>query len=99
MNNNDISYTQCYWHANGNLICKKVNIPYNPNKSNSYTEFDSFSCPNSNYQPNAYRQNFDFYQQPAPKSCGTDCSCNPNQLPNQWFSPPRTMKRQNYLDG
>lgn len=97
-NNNTVSYTQCYWHANGNLICKKVNVPYNPNQYQNYLEFNSFSCPNKNYQPNAYRANYDYYQQPPPNMCGANCDCNVKELDNQWFSPPRTEKRQNYLN-
>lgn len=95
--NNDISYTQCYWHANGNLTCKKVTIPYDSNKSNSNLQFNSFSCPNSNYKPNEYRNNLDYYQQPHSNMCGQNCDCTNTPLPNQWFSPPRTQKRQQYL--
>ena len=81
------TYTNCYWHANGELKCKKVTVPYNPNQSSNILEFDSFSVPNKNYKPNEYRKNFDYYEQPAPKICGDSCSCNNNTLENQWMSP------------
>lgn len=98
MNKDSITYTQCYWHANGNLVCKKVTVPNNKNKFQEYHEFNSFSCPNKNYKPNAYRDNFDYYQSPPEKMCGADCNCNPRELPNQWLSVPRSYKLTKYLD-
>ena len=97
--NKDLTYTQCYWHANGNLVCKKVTVPYNSNQDQTNLEFKSFGCPNSNYKPNAYRQHYNYYQQAHSNTCGPSCNCEKNELQYQWISPPRTKKQVNYLDG
>ena len=95
MNN---TYTNCYWHANGELKCKRVTVPYNPQQSKDNLEFNSFSVPNSNYKPNEYRKNFDYYEQPPPKMCGENCSYDDSVLENQWMSPSRDFNRQKYLN-
>ena len=57
---------QCFWHANGNLICHSNQNP--PTSiSEKQVEFDTFSSPNQNYQPNNYRQNKQYYEQPVTK--------------------------------
>merc|ERR1712072_1041780 len=95
---NKISYTQCYWHANGELKCKRVTVPYNQNQSNDNLQFNSFSEPNENYKPNEYRKNFDYYEQPPPKMCGLNCSNEENNLENQYISPSRDFEIQKYLN-
>ena len=45
MNNNNIKYRQCYWHSNGDLECKNINVPTKQD-SKSYVEFNTFSNPN-----------------------------------------------------
>ena len=90
--------TQCYWHANGQLECKSINVPVKQ-QSRSYVEFNTFSNPNMNYKPNEYHQNYNYYQQPV-KQCCFDQK-NQSELPgnNTYIAPPRTFKRVNYLGG
>ena len=68
--------TQCYWHANGQLECKSINVPVKQ-QSRSYVEFNTFSNPNMNYKPNEYHQNYNYYQQPV-KQCCFDQKINQN---------------------
>ena len=96
-NKKNITYTNCYWHANGEMKCKQVTVPYNPNQSQQNVEFDNFSTPNSNYKPNEYRQHFSYYEQPAPQMCGANCSCDKKEIDNQWMSPSRDYHRKEYL--
>ena len=89
------NFTQCYWHANGQLECKKINTPNNPSKE--FVEFNTFSNPNMNYKPNAYHDNYDYYQ----KSNNSYCLIQNSNLPgkNNYIAPPKTYKRVSYLDG
>jgi len=97
MNNRD-NITQCYWHANGQLECKSINVETKQDSRTS-VEFNTFSNPNLNYRPDAYHNNYNYYQQPA-----KTCCFNKNQnsgLPgdNTYIAPPRTYTRVNYLGG
>lgn len=94
MNNENI--TQCYWHANGDLECKTINMPKKQD-SKSYVEFDTFSNPNMNYQPNAYHNDYDYYQQPVKNSCLIQNSELPGK--NTYIAPPKTFTRVKYLQG
>ena len=86
--------TQCYWHANGQLECKTIQ----PKKlSNEFIEFNTFSNPNINYKPNAYHDNYNYYQQSNKYYCLNQKSDLPGK--NNYIAPPKTYKRVNYLDG
>lgn len=64
------SYTQCVWNANGELVCQRIPVKFNPNKYQSYVQFKDFSTPNENYKPNAYRENIDWYESNQQGDCG-----------------------------
>ena len=87
--------TQCFWHANGQLECKTINV--SKNLSNESVEFNTFSNPNINYKPNEYHDNYEYYQKSNNSYC-LNQNCN---LPekNNYIAPPKTYKRVNYLDG
>lgn len=64
------SYTQCVWNANGELVCQRIPVNYNPNKYKNYVQFKDFSTPNENYKPNSYRENLDWYESNQQGDCG-----------------------------
>tara|TARA_B100000674_G_scaffold66473_1_gene45934 strand:- start:94 stop:462 length:369 start_codon:yes stop_codon:yes gene_type:complete len=111
MDNQNIKFTQCYWHANGNLDCNNVSTNYDENRHNTNTVFDDFSTPNQNYRPNEYRKNKDYYEAALNYTCNTDPSCNCSKpsrcnVPTncsekqdnlKWLAEPRTYDRVNYL--
>ena len=86
--------TQCFWHANGQLECKTINV--SKNLSNESVEFNTFSNPNMNYKPNGYHDNYDYYQKSNNYCLNQNCD-----LPgkNNYIAPPKTYKRVAYLDG
>lgn len=99
MNSTDIKYTQCYWHANGNLVCQQVSIPYEQNRYKGYVEFDNFSTPNKNYDPNGYRRNLEYYEAPNNYSCNVPCGkCQTPENNNyEWMSPQETYDKKTYM--
>ena len=90
--------TQCYWHANGELECKNISVN-TKQETKSYVEFNTFSNPNMNYNPNAYHENYNYYQQPAKNCCFNQN--NNSGLPgnNNYIAPPKTFTRVRYLSG
>ena len=99
MDKNEIRYTQCYWHANGNLVCNQVNVPYEQNRHQKYVEFDNFSTPNQNYNPNGYRKNLQYYESANNYKCSVPCNnCNrPENNNYDWMSPQKTYDKKSYL--
>ena len=93
-------YNQCYWHADGTLVCKRVEFQNNPNYYQNYVQYDNFSKTNSNYKPNEYRQNLQYYSEPYKYNSGVDRNINEEEynLSNEWLAPPRTNTRVNYFD-
>lgn len=71
------SYTQCLWNANGELVCNKIPVKYNPNESKNYIDFKDFSTPTKNYNPTAYRKDKEWYESNQQGDC--DCLLNNKQ--------------------
>ena len=92
-------YDQCYWHADGSLKCQRHKFTYDPQKYKNYTEFNSFSKPNQNYKPNAYRENKEYYEQPYQYNSGVDRNVPVNEYNcnKQWLAPPQTKTRTDYF--
>ena len=99
MDKKEIKYTQCYWQANGNLVCQKLDIPYDQNRYKNYVEFDDFSTPNQNYNPNGYRENLQYYEAANNYSCNVPCEkCKrPENNNYEWMSPQQTLDKKNYM--
>lgn len=87
-------FTQCFWQATGELVCENVVVP---DKPPSYQEFNTFSTPNSNYNPNAYLQNVDWYNKRQAPCCNVPCECPcKNAVPSP-LSPPRDFSKNRDL--
>ena len=91
--NNNKYYSQCFWHANGTMVCKKMPLTYDPNLYKKYVLFNNFSDPNENYQPNNYRNNKDYYEKPLNYNSGVDRQVNDYSNSYDWLSPPHTKTR------
>jgi hypothetical protein len=92
-------FDQCYWHADGTLNCSKHKFTYDPNGYKKYTEFDTFSKPNENYHPNAYRKNINYYSEPYKYNSGVNRQVQENKysIDNKWLAPPQTLTRVDYF--
>ena len=101
MEKNNNGYKQCYWHANGNLVCNNLKTKYQENTQQNYIEFDNFSTPNKNYDPNGYRKHLKYYESANNYSCNVPCGkCKKNQINNyEWMSPQQTIDKKNFLLG
>ena len=56
---------------------------YQENTQQNYIEFDNFSTPNKNYDPNGYRKHLKYYESANNYSCNVPCGkCKKNQINN-----------------
>lgn len=99
MEKNNLKYNQCYWYANGNMVCQKLDIPYEPNRYKGYVDFKNFSTPTKNYDPNGYRRNIEYYEAPNNYTCNVACKkCErPANNNYEWLSPPQTLEGKRYF--
>lgn len=65
------AFTQCFWHANGQLVCENTVVPMIT--PDTYVQFDAFGQPNAKYAPNAYHSNKAFYEQQRQPRCNVPC--------------------------
>ena len=85
-------FTQCFWHATGELVCENVVVRNTPK---SYQQFDTFSKPNANYNPNGYLKNVDWYNKRNESCCNVPCKCPCETTQPSPFSPPRDYRKLN----
>lgn len=64
------TFTQCFWHATGDLVCENtvVNTTTTPT-----SDYQSFGTPHPTYNPNAYLQNTDWYNKKSAPCCNVPC--------------------------
>jgi len=89
---------KCFWHANGELNCKTIQILPNSESPETHVHFDSFGVPNQNYKPNAYHTKEPEINKHGTPCCSVPCNgCSPhvNSHFNSPQSPPRTPSDQN----
>ena len=87
-------FTQCFWQANGMLNCQDPTVlPSGP--AEPVSQFHTFTTPNNDYAPNAYRswkswydsQNSPCCKLPCNQDCSTDSAA--NRLMRRTTPPPR----------
>lgn len=86
------------YHANGDLVCKKISVPaVTPAQ---YLQFNTFSNPNANYQPNAYRSKHGWYANQNKPCCSVPCrdGCRGGAPADAYQSPPRDYERAGVSD-
>ena len=81
------AFTQCFWHANGQLICENTVVPMTT--PDRYVQFSAFGQPNAKYTPNAYRSNKDFYETQRKPVCNVPCSKEGTTPEPAYISQPR----------
>ena len=64
------TFTQCFWHATGDLVCENVVVNTTTAPSSDY---QTFSTPQPSYNPNAYLQNTDWYNKHNNSCCNVPC--------------------------
>lgn len=88
------AFTQCFWHANGQLVCENTVVPMvTPDR---YVQFDAFGQPNAKYAPNAYRSNKDFYETQRQPSCNVPCTSKCSAPKQAFVSPPRDPSSRSF---
>lgn len=81
------TFTQCFWHANGELVCENTVVPMKT--SGMYVQFDSFGKPNDKYAPNAYHSKTQFFETQRQPTCKVPCLKWSNTFKQSHTSPPR----------
>ena len=88
------AFTQCFWHANGQLVCENTVVPMvTPDR---YVQFDAFGQPNAKYAPNAYRSNKDFYETQRQPTCNVPCTSKCSAPKQAFVSPPRDPSSRSF---
>ena len=74
------------YHANGDLVCESRQVPIiTPTQ---YAQFSTFSSPNANYQPNAYRSQHGWYADQNKPCCSVPCRDGCRGVSSSALSPP-----------
>ena len=88
------AFTQCFWHANGQLVCENTVVPMvTPDR---YVQFNAFGQPNAKYAPNAYRSNKDFYETQRQPTCNVPCTSECTASKQAYVSPPRDPSSRSF---
>jgi hypothetical protein len=86
-------FKQCFWQANGNLNCQNPTILPDSATPESICHFNTFSEPNANYAPSAYRAQNVWYESKNPPCCKLPCKQGCENTPanymRQTIPPPR----------
>ena len=84
MSTNNTTFTQCFWHANGQIQCEKTVVSTLPYQQPPAAEYMTFAKSFPHYNPNAYLEHVDWYNSYNQSSCPVPCKMENSTTTSAW---------------